>query len=244
MAYVSILDVEAFTGYGAEDMKQGGLIMTASQWEDYCTNDLIPRIEQLVNRFCGVSTFEEHTKIEYRSSPGEMDYLNDYMSWMTPGGPGVNTTQVPEFILVEPCIAVASVEIKPNVWIASWDTLTQVGSEEGNWYEVTQDELTHVYINLLPMQGNGNIRITYTAGYPAGSPQFSEIQLIVLRIIRINLEEKLKFQQAGTIRNVGTKDYMEMYDINKNKNRDTYYIPEDIVHELRKYQRRLTSQVV
>lgn len=242
MAYVSILDVEAFTGYGADDMKQGSLVMTASQWADYCTNDLIPRVEQMVNRYCGVASFDEHTVIEYRNSPGEMDYLNDYMSWMTPGGPGVNTTQVPEFILVEPCLSVASVAIKPNVWIASWEDLTQVGSEEGNWYYETQDELTHVYINLLPMQGNGNIRITYQAGYPTGSPQFSELQMIVLRIIRINLEEKLKFQQAGTVRTVGSKDYMEMYDINKTQHHEQFYIPEDILHQLNKYRRLLTSQ--
>jgi len=244
MAYISRLDVEAFTGFGAEDMLQGSLIMTASQWEDYCSNDLIPRVEQMVNRFCGVASFETHTVIEYRNSPGEMDYLNDYMSWMTPGGPGVNTTQVPEFILVEPCIQVASVAIKPNAWIDEWTDLSQVGVDEGNWYSITQDELTHVYINLLPMQGNSNIRFTYTAGYPANSEQFREIQMIVLRIIRINLEEKLKFQQAGTIRNVGTKDYAEMYDISKDRNQDRYYIPEDIVNQLKRYRRLLLSQVI
>ena len=131
MAYVSILDVEAFTGFGAEDMKQGGFTMTASQWEDYCTNDLIPRVEQMVNRFCGVASFDEHTVIEYRSSPGEMDYLNDYMSWMTPGGPGLATSQIPEFLLTEPCISVGSVEIKPDTWVASWESLIEVGSEQG-----------------------------------------------------------------------------------------------------------------
>lgn len=244
MALVSILDVEAFTGYGADDMKQGSLIMTASQWEDYCSNDLIPRVEQMVHRYCGVASFDEHVVVEYRNSPGEMDYLNDYMSWMTPGGPGVNTTEVPEFVLIEPCITVASVAIKANAWIDEWTDLVVVGSEEGNYYTVTQDELTHVYINLLPMQGNANIRFTYTAGYPAGSPQFRELQMIVLRIIRINLEEKLKFQQAGTIRNVGVRDYAEMFDTNEKAPRDRYYIPDDILHQLNRYRRLMTSQVL
>lgn len=244
MPYVSILDVEAFTGVGASDLKQGGLVMTASQWSDYCSNDVIPRIEQMVNRYCGVPAFDEHTSIEYRSSPGEMDYMNDYMSWMTPGGPGVNVTTTPEYILAEPCIEVASVAIKPNAWIDEWTDLVKVGSEGGDWYSVTQDELTHIYMNMVPMQGRGNIRFTYTAGFPAGSPQFREIQQIVLRIIRINLEEKLKFQQAGTFRNVGTKDYMEMFDINKQQHKDQYYIPEDIVLELNRYRRLLPSQGV
>jgi hypothetical protein len=242
MAYVSILDVEAFTGFGAEDMKQGSLTMTASQWEDYCTNDLIPRVEQLVNRYCGVASFDEHTVIEYRNSPGDVEYLDNYMSWMTPGGPGITTLEKTEYILTEPCIDVSSVAIKDNMWIDSWENLVQVSSVQGDWYFVTMDELTHVYVGNLPPAGNANIRFTYTAGFPAGSVQFREIQLIVLRIIRINLEEKLKFQQAGTIRNVGVRDYVEMYDINKTPHKDTYYIPEDICRELNKYRRLLISQ--
>lgn len=243
MAYVTRLDVEAHTGYGAEDMKQGSLTMTASQWEDYCSNDLIPRIEQLVNRYCGVASFDEHTTIEYRNSPGESEFLNEYMSWMTPGGPGVAPIDIPEYILAEPCLSVTSVEIKPNIWVASWESLIEVSSANtGEYYQVTQDELTHVYINRIPPAGVANIRITYQAGYLPGMPQFRELQLIVLRIIRINLEEKLKFQQAGTVRNVGVRDYNEMYDINKTPHKDAYYIPEDICHELNKYRRLLLSQ--
>ena len=242
MAYVSILDVEAHTGYGAEDMKQGSLTMTASQWEDYCTNDLIPRIEQLVNRYCGVASFDEHTKIEYRSSPGDIDYMDNYMSWMTPGGPGLVTHEEIEFILTEPCLSVASVAIKDSQWIDSWENLTEVGATQGDWFSITQDEITRIYMGKIPPRGKGNIRFTYHAGYPADSPEFREIQLIVLRIIRINLEEKLKFQQAGTVRNVGVRDYSEMYDINKQAHKDVYYIPEDICRELNKYRRLMLSQ--
>jgi hypothetical protein len=244
MSYVTIDDVEAFTGYGAEDMKQGSMAMEPAQWQDYCTNDLIPRIEQMFNRFCGVASFAPHTVIEYRNSPGELEFLDNYMSWMTPGGPGLTNQEIPEFILAEPCILVASVEIKPNNWIDQWETLIKVGSEQGEWYEVTQDELTHIYVNRIPPVGSGNIKITYTAGYPVGSTQYKEIQLIILRIIRINIEEKLKFQQAGTIRNTNVRDYAEMYDINKQQHEDQYYIPRDILLECKKYQRLLTSQGV
>lgn len=97
-------------------------------------------------------------------------------------------------------------------------------------------------MNKIPSEGFANIRISYTGGYADDSEEFREIQLIVLRIIRINLEEKLKFQQAGTFRNVGAKDYAEMYDINKQQHHDRYYIPEDIVHELNRYRRLLISQ--
>jgi hypothetical protein len=242
MTYVSRLDVEAFTGFGYEDMKQGSYIMTASQWEDYCTNDLIPRVEQMVNRYCGVSSFDEHTVVEYRDSPGDPEYLDMYLSWMTPGGPTVITDDQFEFVLTEPCIAVSSVEIKADAWVASWEILTEVGSYEGDYYCATQDELTHIYMNNVPLKGRANIRFTYQAGYPAGSDQFREIAMIVLRIIRINLEEKLKFQQAGTIRNVGVRDYAEMYDIGKTGGRELYYIPDDILHQLNKYRRLLTSQ--
>ena len=242
MAYVSILDVEAFTGYGAEDMKQGSLTMTASQWNDYCTNDLIPRIEQLVNRYCGVPTFDEHTVVEFRHSPGDVEFLDSYMSWMTPGGPSQVVRPTTEYVLVEPCIKVSSVEIKENAWVASWDLLTEVGSYEGDYYYETQDDITHLYLNRVPQEGKSNIKISYTGGYAANSEQFREIALIVLRIIRINLEEKLKFQQAGTVRNVNIKDYVEMYDINKTRRTDQYYIPEDVLAELDRYKRTLLSQ--
>ena len=86
MAYVTIADVEAFSGYGYEDFKQAGLIMTASQWEDYCMNDLIPRVEQLCNRYWGVSSFDEHEVIEYRNSLGDAEYLDSFLAWQTPGG--------------------------------------------------------------------------------------------------------------------------------------------------------------
>jgi hypothetical protein len=244
MSYVSQLDVEAFSGYGYQDFKQGGLTMTASQWDDYCSNDLIPRIEQLVNKYCGVASFDSHTVIEYRNSPGEMEFQQNYMSWMTPGGPGVDTMDIPEYILVEPCIAVASVEIKESVWLDSWETLVEEGSLGGDYYTVKQDFLTHIYMNKIPMHGKANIRITYEAGFPPGDPAFRELQLIVLRIIRINLEEKMSFQQAGTIRNVNVRDYAEMYDINKNGLQDQYYIPADICYELNRYRRLLISQVI
>lgn len=242
MAYVGRLDVEAFSGFGHQDFKQGGYTMTASQWEDYCTNDLIPRVEQMVNRYCGVASFDEHTVIEYRNSPGETEWFDAYMSWMTPAGPGIYTQENIEFVLSEPCISVSSVAIKDNQWLDSWEDLIEVGSYEGEYYIATQDELTHVYINRIPPKGQANIRLTYQAGYPSGAVQYREIQMIVLRIIRINLEEKLKFQQAGTVRNVGVKDYVEMYDINKGQHKDTYYIPEDITRELNKYRRLLISQ--
>jgi len=242
MSYVSILDVEAFTGFGAEDMKQGSFIMTASQWQDYCTNDLIPRIEQMVHRYCGVSTFDEHTKIEFRNSPGEVEFLDTYLSWMTPGGPAAMGRSSYDFVLSEPCISVSSVAIRPSQWVDAWIPLVKVGPTGGDWYTVTQDELTYVCLNRVPPAGLGNIKIEYVAGYPDSSPQFREIQQIVLRIIRINLEEKLKFQQAGTIRNVGVRDYVEMYDINKTPHKDAYYIPEDIVNELNRYRRLLLSQ--
>lgn len=242
MSYVSILDVEAFTGYGAADMKQGGLTMTASQWEDYCENDLIPRIEQMVHRYCGVTSFDEHVVIEFRNSEGDDEFLDQYLGWMTPGGPALTTRQMYEYTLVEPCISVSSVAIKPNQWVASWEDMIEVGSTGGDYYTETQDEITHVYLNRVPAKGGANIRITYNAGYPTDSPQFQEIQMAILRIIRINLEEKLKFQQAGTFRNVNTKDYMEMYDINKNAHKEQFYIPADITHELNRYRRLFFSQ--
>lgn len=242
MPYVSQLDVEAFTGFGYNDMMQGGKAMTQNQWSNYCTEDLIPRIEQMVHRFCGVASFFEHTVVELHNSPGEMDYLNDYMSWMTPGGPGVEVTEVPEIVLAENCISVASVEFRPDQWIENWIPMIRVGSQGGDWREETMDEMTHIYLNSLPPKGKANIRITYQAGYPIGSPQLQEIALIVLRIIRINIEEKLKFQQAGLVRNTNVRDYMPMYDINKERHKDQYYIPDDIRNELKRYQRILISQ--
>lgn len=244
MVYVTQDDVEAFCGYGYNDFKQGGFTMEEAQWEAYCNDDLIPRIEAMVLRFCGVASFFEHTVIEYKNSPG-MDSLDDYLGYMAPGGQAVPMSPAPEFLLNERCIEVSSVEIKPWPWMDVWESVLAVSSDTtGEYYTAEDSEITHVYLARYPQFGSANIRITYNAGYEPGSDQIQEIKLIILRIIRINLEEKLKFQQAGTIRNTNVRDYMEMYDIDKNQHHDQYYIPEDIVRELKRYQRLMVSQVI
>ena len=102
-----------------------------------------------------------------------------------------------------------------NTGISAYIAETVAGtSTYAGDYEVYQEnDVTRIiFYNNIPAHGTGNVRLSYTTGYAAGSPQLNDIKFQTLRAINNILLTKKKIQEANTIRNFGVRDYSQMFD--------------------------------
>lgn len=225
MAYLTQTSIEEFSGYGYQDFKIAGAAMTATQWATFCTH-IVDWTTQLINRWCSVTSFEVHSVVEYHDGKGYSgDGSYEYVEWDK------------SYYLREPATGVISVEedINPKTALPAWTTRYERSAATIGDYEVaTRGELTKVrFHNNMPSQEQNNLRITYYAGYAAGSVQLNEIQFIANRIAANILTYKKKIQEAQTIRNMGTRDYAQMFEIPDERK----IMTEDIRRDLHKYRR-------
>lgn len=222
MAYVTRNDLEAFSGMSYTDFKIGGATMTESQWITFLGLTL-PNIDQALNRYCNVTSFDPTTTIvEYHSGRGAND---DEMGGFSPryftyGLDTQGTTYLMSdktFYLKEVFYSLTSVEedVSPKTTAPSWVTRTQRTTGVAGDFEVrTEDEVTTiVFHNNIPMYGEKNVKITYKCGYGTSTSQYSEIKLQALRMATNFLLLKKKVQEAVNIRAQGIRDYSQMFDI-------------------------------
>ena len=219
MTYVTQSEIETFTGMANTDFKVGGVTMTPDQWTDFITV-MIPNVEQIIHRYCNVTSFDSTTSIvELHSGKGAS---ND--EYGTTGASiiygAMGSTYLPSdrtFNLREMCYTLTSVEEDTNgkLQIPNWVTRAVRSVSVPGDYEVrVQNEVTSVVFNQnVPMYGENNIRITYKCGYGPNSAQYNEIKLMALRMMSNMLLLKKKVQEAVNIRAQGIRDYSQMFDI-------------------------------
>jgi hypothetical protein len=240
MTYITRSDVEAFTGFSYTDFKVGGQVMTEGQWVEHL-NFVLPLIDQMLNRYCNVTSFDPTTSIvELHDGRGAN---NDEFGTSSVGlvyyGINGTTYNVSDytFYLREPFYSMTSVEedTGSKTALQSWQTRTQRTSTViGDYEVVTKNEVTWIEFNQnIPSAGRNNVRITYMAGYGKTTAQYKEIQLQALRMASNYLLLKKKVQEVTTIRASGIRDFAQMFDIMN----ESVILTEAIKMVLDKYKR-------
>lgn len=224
MAYFSQSDIEAYTGFASTDFKNAGIAATALQWATLCTN-VVDYVTHLVNRYCGVVSFESHAVTEYHDGKGAA---------------GDDSTYIEEdvrFYLREPCISVGTVSEDENaktstiLWATRWERSTATAGD----YEVsTRGDLTWIrFHDNHPLDGVYNVKVQYSAGYSSDSDELHLLKWICLRIAKNMLLEIKKTQEVQTIRQTGVRNFSEMF----NPTSESTILTEDIIRDLHKFRR-------
>lgn len=224
MAYFTQSDIQEYTGFASMDFKNAGSVMTATQWATLCTH-IVDYVSDLVNKYCGVATFESHSVIEYHDSPGAQ---SDDETWLEEDS---------RVYLWEPCISVGTVSVDINADTATqyWDARTvRSTAASGDYSVATRGDLTWIrFHNRSPIEGHDNIKIEYTGGYSADSQQLRLLKWICLRIAKNMLLEMKKTQEVSTIRQTAVRNYAEMFE----PKIEQVILTEDIVRDLWKFKR-------
>lgn len=210
MAYTTLEEIEARTGYAASDFKQAGVAMTAEQWADE-TARLIAEVSNLIDRHCRRGSFEETEYTEYHDGDGQTGRETDRIYYPRE----------------QPVLAVTSVaESLGDAW----------ADRAGTYDVITKGSLTQIRFRATtPRKGAGNVRIVYTAGYAAGSPTLDAIRGVALHMIATLLEIKKKRQEAIAARTMGTRDAADMVPVT-----DPRVFSRDILERLAPYRRNAT----
>jgi len=218
MAYITRDEVEAYTGFNYKDFKESGKEMDETQWESFLISN-ISNIDQMINRYCNVTSFEPSTTIvEYHSGKGASDDEGvTYSGYFLKPYSGSYIDSDREFYLREPYISMTLVEedVAAKTSVPSWTArLARSAVIAGDYEVVTKNELTKIiFWQNIPTFGYNNLRITYKAGYPISSPQYKEIKFCALRTMANFLLHKKKIQEAVNIRALGVRYYSQMFDI-------------------------------
>jgi len=219
MTYVTRSDIEAFTGFSYTDFKVGGQVMTEGQWEEHLKY-VLPNIDQMLNRYCCVTSFEPTAIVELHDGRGanndEFGNSNVGLVYYGINGTTYLTSDI-TFYLREPCISVTTVEEDTGSKTALQNWVTRAARSStviGDYEVVTKNEVTWIQFNQnVPSAGTNNVRITYQAGYAKTTAQYKEIQLQALRMVTNYLMLKKKIQEVTTVRASGIRDFAQMFDI-------------------------------
>lgn len=212
-AYATKEDIQEFMGFSKKDMKINGVQMSDSEFESFC-DEMVPKIAQMVHRFCNVISFEPTVVVEYKNGKGTSDddsstsdYLDSDVEFYLRNLYLTSATPAYAPIIVEENVSSATA-------IPSWTTRTaQSDTVAGDYTVVTESELTYVrFHNNIPIQGKRNVRFTYYTGYAPASAEFGDIKLQVLRAFKNLIMLKKKTQEASTIRNYAVRDYSQMFE--------------------------------
>ena len=210
-AYATKEDVQEFMGFSKKDMKINGVQMSDAEFGSFC-DEMVPKIAQMIHRYCNVTSFEPTQVIEYKNGRGASDddsetsgYLDSDVEFYLRNLYFTDLTHVA--IVVEEDTSAPTAA--PN-----WVTRTPRGVGVGGDYQLfTDGELTYIrFHNNVPRSGNKNVRFTYFTGYAPASAEFGDIKLQVLRAFKNLIMLKKKVQEASTIRNYGVRDYSQMFE--------------------------------
>jgi len=210
-AYATKEDIQEFMGFSKKDMKINGVQMTDAEFVSFC-DEMVPKIAQMVHRYCNVISFEPTKVIEYKNGRGASDddsATSDYLD-----------SDV-EFYLRnlyftddDYAAIVVEEDMGSPTGVPDWTVRTPRSAVSGGDYQViTEQELTYVrFHNNVPRQGKKNVRMTYYTGYSPTSAEFGDIKLQVLRAFKNLIMVKKKIQEASTIRKYGVRDYAQMFE--------------------------------
>jgi len=224
MAYFGQSDIEEYTGFASTDFKVAGSVASTLQWATLCDN-IVDYVTSLVDRYCGVDSFESHSVTEYHDGRGAQ---------------GDDQTFIEEdvrFYLHEPCISVSTVseDLNSKTGTINWATRYARSTATAGDYEVaTRGELTWIrFHDKCPLEGSMNLKFEYTGGYSSGSAQLNQIKWICLRVAKNTLLEVKKTQETQTIRQTGVRDFSEMFKPTE----ESALLTDDIIRDLHKFRR-------
>jgi|MudIll2142460700_1097286.scaffolds.fasta_scaffold72267_4 hypothetical protein len=238
MAYITKEEIEQYTGFAYTDFQESGLKMDESQWNTFLATN-IPNIDQIINRYCNVTSFDPNTTItEYHSGRGASDDEGvSYSGYFLKPYSGTYIESDREFYLREPVVSITLVEEDTSsktsapAWVSR---VARAVGVAGDYEVVIKNELTKiVFWSNIPSAGYNNVRITYKCGYPYTSAQYKEIKLQALRMMANFLLHKKKIQEAVNIRALGVRDYSQMFDIMN----ESVVLSENVMAVLSKYRR-------
>lgn len=226
MSYFTLSELEAYSGLGRTDFKSAGTQMATADWVSFATFEH-DAIAQIIDRWCNVPTFESHTVIEYKNGRGASGDFGEYLE--------------DDYIyyLNEPATCVTSVEENVNYGTGSsstsWATRAPHTETVTGDYEFSDyGSVPTISFNTnVPAKGRRNLRVTYTGGYPVGSPELEDIKRLALKMATKDLVFKKKVQEAQTARAQGTKDFAPMFDAISDGN----VLTKDITMMLCRYRR-------
>jgi len=194
MAYCSVADVEAQTGWSEADFLSGGARMTEAQWTDY-VGILIAAASGWIDQTCR-RTFALTAYTEYRDGQGA-----DRLSYRLHEQPVAGISAVAE----------DTTTTAAPTWTARTARTSTVA---GDYRVLEQNGITSiVFTNNAPRHGTGNLRVTYTAGFSETSATYQHVRAICLQIVENALKAKKKLQESTAARQGPTKDSAEMVPI-------------------------------
>lgn len=206
MALVTVNDVQQYTGFHYSEFTENGLEMTEGQWTEFIKL-LIPKVTQMIHRYCNVYSFERALFVEYHSGRGATNFdesVSDY-----------NDEDTLYFLHQLYCdTLIVEEETSTKTAAPTWATRTVRATGVAGDYEIwTTNDVTRIKFNQnVPTKGDNNIRFTYYTGYSTASAQLQDIKFQCLRGIKNVLLTKKKIQEASSIRNYGVRDYSQMFD--------------------------------
>jgi len=223
MAYCTQSDVEARTGWGAADFKTGGVPMTAEQWATFCTG-LIAEAGGLIDTYCRRTSFEVREYTEYHDGRGSSGDLREYRE--------ADRTII---LREQPVTAVTAVEEDTGGpgSVPAWALrAARSAAVAGDYVVLSRGPVAYLrFHNHVPAAGRENLRITYSAGYAAGSGVLEDIRGICTDLIAEILAKKKQLQEAAAARTTGTRDAAEMTPL------DPVVLTTDIKRRLAPYRR-------
>jgi len=212
--YATKEDIQELMGFSKKDMKINGVEMSDAQFESFC-DDMVPRIAQMVHRFCNVISFEPTVVVEYKNGRGASDddsatsgYLESDTDFYLRNLYLESTASPYTYSAI-----VVEEDMSPSA-SPSWTVRTpRSATVAGDYQIISESELTYVtFRNNVPRQGKHNVRFTYYTGYAPTSAEFGDIKLSVLRAFKNLIMLKKKTQEASTIRNYAVRDYSQMFE--------------------------------
>jgi len=206
MALVTRADVEQYTGFKYTEFTENGAEMTEGQWVEF-VEMLIPKVTQMIHRYCNVYSFEKAAFTEYHSGKGPTNYdtvQDDYND---------EDTQFFLHQLYESGIAVSEDTGGKSNMIAWTPRIIRSATATGDYEIYFQNDVAWVQFHQnVPIKGTRNVKFGYFTGYAADSQEITDLKFQCLRAIKNVLLSKKKIQEASTIRNMGVKDYSQMWD--------------------------------
>lgn len=207
MALVTVNDVLAYSGFKYSDFTENGNVMTDGSFTEFL-NQLIPKVTQMLHRYCNVYSFEKAAYTEYHSGRGAQNYDSEILDY--------NPEDTVYYLHQLYCdTLVVSEETSTKTSAQVWTARTLRTNLVAGDYEIYQEnDVTRVqFWQNIPQHGTNNIKFAYNTGYVSTSPQLNDIKFQCLRAINNVLLTKKKIQEATSIRNYGVRDYSQMFDV-------------------------------
>lgn len=207
MALVTLNDIHQYTGFSYSEFTDNGLEMTEGAYNEFLQS-LIPKVTQMIHRYCNVYSFERTLITEYHSGRGAQNFDTNQDDY--------NPEDTVFFLRDLYCDTLTVYEETSTKTSAQvWTARTLRDASVAGDYEIYQhNDVTRIqFWQNIPKEGQNNIKFTYYTGYASTSPQISDIKFQCLRAIKNVLLSKKKIQEASSVRNYGVRDYSTMFDV-------------------------------